>query len=203
MSKTNKINEELQKAGLLDKVKAILVKFTETPAPVAMAPATPPVVEEPKKNEIKLADGTSIIVEGEEIKEGAKVSKVTPEGSADVLDGDYEEAETKTVYTVMGGVITAIKKADPVTPPATPPNEMPAMMATMQETINALTSKVDAVVLENSALKTKLSEQENTVKVAFEVIETISKMPADEPIESPKKWDEMTALEKRRATKDK
>lgn len=176
--KQTELQNELAKAGLLDKIKSIFLKLSEVPAaPAPVIPAAPVTPVALATNEIKLADGSSIVVEGETIVEGAKVQKVTPEGMVEIVDGDYP-ATDGTIYTVAGGLITKIV---PVAAPAAP--DMPAMMKAVTDRLTALEAKFTATDAENKVLKTKLSEQDVTIAVAFKALNTIVSMPASAPIE--------------------
>lgn len=187
-----KINNTLKEAGVLDKIKSLFVKMSEQPVAAAEMPVAPVEVEKP---EIKLADGTSIIVEGE-IKEGAKVSMVTPEGMVEVKDGDYP-AEDKTVYTITAGVISKITPSIVEVEPVT--EDMPTLMSKLNARLEAIESRF---VKENTDLQTKLSEQSKTLKVAFEALKAISEMPSDKPLEVDLSKAELTPLQRHRMVKE-
>lgn len=196
-TKNNEINNALKEAGLLDKVKSIFAKFNAMPLQAAenTAIVTTPTEVEPTKSDIKLADGTVITVDGE-VKEGAKVSMVTPDGIAEVADGDYT-AEDKTVYSVAGGVITKISPSDTEVEPKG--EDMPAMMKALNARLEAIESKYKT---ENAELSAKLSATTNDLKVAFEALNAISSMPSSEPIEKNLDFMSITdPLERRRAIK--
>lgn len=186
------INDVLSKAGVLDKIKELSAKFNATVPVVAAAEPVAPV--EPAKSEIKTADGMVITVEGE-IKEGTKVSMVTPEGVSDVADGDYT-AEDKTVYTITSGVITKIAPSVTEVEPAT--EDMPAMMKALVARLEAIESKYK---VENAELTAKLSAQNEDLKVAFTALNAITNLPASEPIEVSVDFNSLSPLEQRRAIK--
>jgi hypothetical protein len=196
-TKNNEINNALKEAGLLDKVKSIFAKFNAMPVQAAenTAITTTPTEVEPSKSEIKLADGTSLTVEGE-VKEGAKVSMVTPDGITEVADGDYT-AEDKTVYTVTGGVIMKISPSDTEVEPKG--EDMPAMMAALTARLEAIESKYKS---ENAELSAKLSATTNDLKVAFDALNAIATLPSAEPIEKQLDFSSIAdPLERHRAIK--
>lgn len=167
------------------KLKEHLAKFSD------VAPVVEPVAEPVKMaNEVKLADGTSLSIDGD-IAVGSPVKLVSPDGMLDVADGEYV-AEDGNIYTVMNGLIAEIATKEEEAPeaPETSSNEMPTMMAA----IESLTKEV-------AALKVALSEQKESVKLALSTVNTIVEVPVTEPVEASVNFESLTPFQKYKLSK--
>lgn len=196
MNVSKLVTTALEKAGI--SVSSIKLALSNIKLEEAQAPATPPSqlasqTTEPAKTEVKLNDGTSILVEGE-VKEGAKVSIITPEGSVEVMDGDYT-AEDGTVYSVSGGMITAVTPVAQAAAPAAP--DMSALMNTLMDRVSKLETANTEIQAHSATLKAELDAVKGATTTALSAVEAIASMDAGEPVLNAKKWEEMTSLERR------
>lgn len=169
------------------KLKEHLAKFSET-APVVEPVA--PTENVKMANEVKLADGTSLSIDGD-VAVGSPVKLVSPDGLLDAADGEYV-AEDGNVYTVMNGAIAEIATKEEEAPeaPETANSEMPTMMAA----IESLTKEV-------AALKVALSEQKESVKLTLSAVNTIIDTPVVEPVEAVVEFEKMTPFQRYKLSK--
>lgn len=172
------------------KIKEFKAKLNE-----AVKPAT--TLAETK---VKTKEGAELVIEGDLVN-GSKVSMVNPadNSKADAADGEYE-LEDGTVITITGGLIVDVKKKE-ATPPATTPDaaqmtaKMSAIETKLSESEKTFNSKLEAKDKEIADLK----EQ---VKFTLESLEKFINIPIVTEQEEPaKKWEDMTALERRRYEK--
>lgn len=173
----NKLKEEINKVipnELKVQLKELVAKFNEavvtapTPTPQPVQAAEMPMVE------VKTKDG--VIMQTESLEVGKQVKQVTPDGIVDVADGDYE-LETGEIVTVVGGVISDIKKVEveSVTEEAPMPN---AEMESLKATVAQLSEMV-------AKLSSQVNEQHSTIGVTLSAINSIIEQPAAEPIQKP------------------
>lgn len=173
----NKLKDELNKRVPNDiklVIKELVAKFNEavvtapTPTPQPVQAAEMPMVE------VKTKDG--VIMQTESLEVGKPVKQVTPDGIVDVADGDYE-LETGEIVTVVGGVISDIKKVEveSVTEEAPMPN---AEMESLKATVAQLSEMV-------AKLSSQVNEQHSTIGVTLSAINSIIEQPAAEPIQKP------------------
>ena len=169
------------------KLKEHLAKFSET-APVVEPVA--PTEDVKMANEVKLADGTSLSIDGD-VAVGSPVKLVSHDGLLDAADGEYV-AEDGNVYTVMNGAIAEIATKEEEAPeaPETANSEMPTMMAA----IESLTKEV-------AALKVALSEQKESVKLTLSAVNTIIDTPVVEPVEAVVEFEKMTPFQRYKLSK--
>lgn len=153
------------------------------------------------ETKVKTKEGAELMIEGDLVN-GSKVSIVNPaDGSkSDAADGEYE-LEDGTVITITGGLIVNIAAKEEKPAPATTPDaaqmtaKMSAIETKLSESEKNFNSKLEAKDKEISDLK----EQ---VKFTLESLEKFINIPIVTEHEEPaKKWEDMTALERRRYEK--
>ena len=174
----NKLKEEINKVipnELKVQLKELVAKFNEavvtapTPTPQPVQAAEMPMVE------VKTKDG--VIMQTESLEVGKQVKQVTPDGIVDVADGDYE-LETGEIVTVVGGVISDIKKVEA---PMETPEAVAAPNAEM-ESLKATVAQLSEMV---AKLSSQVNEQHSTIGVTLSAINSIIEQPAAEPIQKP------------------
>lgn len=174
----NKLKEEINKVipnELKVQLKELVAKFNEavvtapTPTPQPVQAAEMPMVE------VKTKDG--VIMQTESLEVGKPVKQVTPDGIVDVADGDYE-LETGEIVTVVGGVISDIKKVEA---PMETPEAVAAPNAEM-ESLKATVAQLSEMV---AKLSSQVNEQHSTIGVTLSAINSIIEQPAAEPIQKP------------------
>lgn len=173
-----------------DKLKSAFVKFSEQPVAVTEAE---PVAEVKLANEVKLADGSALSVDGD-LAVGASVKLVTPDGLNEVADGEYITTDNKVV-TVMSGAIAEIATKEEEAPEDE--NEAPVMPAMMQE----MKAEMSALKKELSELKAELSEAKETVKLSLSALNTIVEAPVAEPEEQQLNFEALTPFQKYKLAK--
>lgn len=158
-------------------------------------PTVPAVVEpvEAMATEYTLADGVTV-VSIDKLEVGGMV---TVEGNP-APDAKHELADG-TCVTTVSGVITEVevKEAEPTEPEMSAVT--PAMMTEMKADFAKQTADQDTLI---ATLSKDLANQKEITKELFALVETLGTQEVAAPIEAPAKdWTQMTALEKRRATK--
>lgn len=160
----------------LNKIKAL---FEAMPAPVEpIAPVKAAATD------YILADGTVVTIDKVE------VGGVVTVGGVPAADAEHELADGTCVVTV-GGVITEVKEK---LEEAKPTDQLPAMMAKVEEFKKAQVENFNGVVAQ-------LAAQKEIITQLFALVQELGKEPAAAPTEIKKSWEQMTALEKRRANK--
>jgi hypothetical protein len=179
-----------------DADKATIEKFKAELAEAVAPPATEPL-------KAKTKEGVEMVIEGE-LKEGSKISMVNPENGElmAAMDGEYEMEDGSKV-SVTGGLITKIEKKQEEAPATE--TEMAAKLSEqvkgfelkLSESIKPLQDVIDS---QKKQIETLLSQQ----KFLIGKFEEMSKTPViTEEVTPAKKWEDMTALERRRAEKNK
>jgi len=169
------------------KLKEHLAKFSEA-APV-VEPVAPTEEKVKMANEVKLADGTSLSIDGD-VAVGSPVKLVTPDGALDAMDGEYV-SEDGTTYTVLNGTIAEIATKEEEAPEAPETeNAMPTMMAA----INDLKAEL-------SSIKAELASYKESSKVALSAINTIIETPVVEPVEASVEFSALTPFQKYKLSK--
>lgn len=154
---------------------------------------------------VKTKDGMEVVVSGE-LKVGSAVSIVDAEGNKTAVPDGEIVLETGEAVTVVGGLITEVKSKEAEKKEETPAKtdaEMAAKMAEhkkefetkLSDTIKSFEAKlaesnkaIEVLKKQNSFLLSKFEEIANTPVITEQVVEG-------------KKWEDMTALEKRRYEK--
>jgi len=154
---------------LVDEIKDLHTKLSE---------GVKPEVNDIKMSvEAKTLDGKVVATETEFV-EGAPLMVVTEEAAVVAEDGEYT-LEDGTVLTVVGGLITAVKKAEtPAAPaPATAPGvdaDMKAQMDSQKSEIAELKTRLESVTKQNidlaAALKKILETPVNVQQSAHQEI---------------------------------
>lgn len=197
MSIKKAITDALEKAG--HSVASIKLALSS----IKLEDMPPPPAEPAAKNEVKLKDGSSIMVEGE-IKEGATVSVITPEGAIVPMDGDYE-SEDGTIYSVTGGLIVTITapKAQGTEKTPDPLQALMTKVAALETEFAGLKTSLAAANTANTALSTELATVKAATNTALSAVEAIASVDSSAPTQPVKAWEQMSALEKRNHNKSK
>lgn len=152
---------------------------------------TPVSPETPSNKEVKTKDGKILSIEGE-LAVDAVIKEVTPDGMVELADGDYvlvDDAGTELTIKVVGGKVAEMGAAKTEEKPAEMPAEMKAALASQDKLINdqatAIKGLTDQVVLLTKSFQKMLETPVNFSDVK----------PA-------KSWDEMSAFEKWKASKE-
>lgn len=167
------------------------------------------VVAAPTDTVVKTKDGMEVVVSGE-LKVGSAVSIVDAEGNKTAVPDGEIVLETGEAVTVVGGLITEVKPKEaekkeetPAPAPAPADAEMAAKMAEhkkefetkLSDTVKSFEAKlaesnkaIEVLKKQNSFLLSKFEEIANTPVITEQVTEA-------------KKWEDMTALERRRYEK--
>lgn len=173
-------------------------KIKEFKAKLNEAVKTPTTLAETK---VKTKEGAELVIAGDLVN-GSKVSMVNPADNSktDAADGEYE-LEDGTVITITGGLIVNVAAKGEKPAPSTTPDasqmaaKMSAIETKLSESEKTFNSKLEAKDKEIADLK----EQ---VKFTLESLEKFINIPIVTEKEEPaKKWEDMTALERRRYEK--
>lgn len=172
--------EALQKIAAM--VKSL--NFSDQVQPVPEPPAPEPA----KFMDVKTKDGVVL-----------QVDKLEPGGSvvlngAPAADGEYA-LEDGTMVSVAGGLIVEVSKGEE-------PNPMEEEMKKMESKFAAQQSELESAKDELKKAKDEIVKLQDVVKQMFALVETISQNSASAPIEKPKAFAEMSALERFRASKN-
>jgi len=160
--------------------------------------ATPVPAEPQKFMEYKLKSGAVVSIDKLEVG-GA----VTLNGEP-APDGEHE-FEDGTKIVVAGGLITEVKQAE-VAPVVEVEVEamkkLPGMFSDFQQGFAA--AKTDIAQLKQTIAEQKntIAKQTETLKQMFSLVETIANTSVEQPVEKVKTFEEMSALEKFRASKN-
>jgi len=150
---------------------------TETVAPAPVAPA-----EEKMEKEYTLEDGVTI-VSIDKLEVGGTVTlsgSPAPDAVHTLQDG--------TKVTTVAGIITEVK---PIEVLAEEPQKAEEVAYKMPTEMAARIEKLEAA----------LAKQSDAFAQLFPLIEKMAEVEVEAPVENQKSWEEMTALERFRATK--
>lgn len=157
----------------------------------AEMPAEPETPAAPTMKEVKTKDGKMLAIEGE-LAVDSVVKEMTPEGMVDLADGEYvlvDEAGNELTIKVAGGKIAELvsPKVEEPTPDAN--TEMKATLAAQDKMINEQAQAIKGLT-EQVVLLTKSFQKMIETPVNFSEVKIA------------KSWDEMTAFEKWKASKE-
>lgn len=158
-----------------------------------------PVPAEPQKfMEYKLKSGAVVAIDNLEVG-----GSVTLNGEP-APDGEHE-FEDGTKIVVVGGLITEVKKpevAPIVEVEVEAMKKLPGMFSDMQQGFAA--AKTDIIELKQTIAEQKntIAKQTETLKQMFSLVETIANSSVQSPAEPVKGFDELSPLEKFRASKN-
>jgi hypothetical protein len=160
--------------------------------------ATPAPAEPQKFAEYKLKSGAMVSIDKVEIG-----GSVTLNGEP-APDGEHEFEDGSKIVTV-GGLITEVKKAEmaPVVEVEVEAmKKLPGMFSDFQQGFAA--AKTDIAQLKQTVAdqKNTIDKQSETLKQMFSLVETIANSSVQQPTEKVKSFEEMSALEKFRASKN-
>lgn len=162
----------------IEKIRGML--FADQPEVVSVAMA-----------EFPLKDGGVVVAEKLEV--GVPVT----------LNGEPAPDGTHTLATgvqivVASGLITEVKQPQVEVEVEVPATEIEAGMKPKPEEAMAIQF---ASISEIEILKSKFSNQEKTIKELFSLVEKLADASIEKPKELVKSWDDMTPLERFRASK--
>lgn len=199
--------------NLLDKAKATIINLFANSVPTEeldaiknwvkladMPPATPDANAPAAPKEVKTKDGKLLSIEGE-IKVDAPIKESTPDGLVDLADGDYvlvDDAGKELPISVMGGKIAEIstvqeEQKDPAE------GEMAKQVATLSTQLSEQKTAHEKMVAE---LKAELDNTKQQVVTLSNNMVKILETPINIPTNTNEKsWEEMTAFEKWKASK--
>jgi len=160
--------------------------------------ATPVPAEAQKFMEYKLKSGAVVSIDKLEVG-----GSVTLNGEP-APDGEHEFEDGAKIVTA-GGLITEVKQpevAPVVEVEVEAMKKLPGMFSEMEQGFAA--AKTDIVQLKQTIAEQKntIDKQSETLKQMFSLVETIANTSVQQPTEKVKSFDEMSALEKFRASKN-
>lgn len=145
------------------------------------------------------------------LKSGAVVSidKLEVGGSV-VLNGEpapdgEHEFEDGTKIVVAGGLITEVKKAEAapvVEVEVEAMKKLPGKFSEMEQVFAAAKTDIDELKATIADQKNTIEKQAETLKQMFSLVETIANSSVQQPTEPVKSFEEMSPLEKFRASKN-
>lgn len=128
---------------------------------------------EVKLSEMKLADGTVILLDGD-LAEGTNVLVQTPDGDVPAPDGDHTLEDGTTIST-EGGVIKAITpKAE--TEEVVPADEMPV------EQSNEIVERINSLENSLAEIKSQLNNQVEVQEKIQKVLQSLEQTTISEPV---------------------
>lgn len=162
-------------------------------------------VAAPTDNVVKTKDGMEVVVSGE-LKVGSAVSIVDAEGNKTAVPDGEIVLETGEAVTVVGGLITEVKPKEAEKKEGTPAPADAEMAAKMAEHKKEFETKLSDTV---KSFEAKLAESNKAIEVLkkqnrflLSKFEEIANTPViTEQVTEAKKWEDMTALERRRYEK--
>lgn len=162
-------------------------------------------VAAPTDNVVKTKDGMEVVVSGE-LKVGSAVSIVDAEGNKTAVPDGEIVLETGEAVTVVGGLITEVKHKEAEKKEGTPAPADAEMAAKMAEHKKEFETKLSDTV---KSFEAKLAESNKAIEVLkkqnsflLSKFEEIANTPViTEQVTEAKKWEDMTALERRRYEK--
>ena len=157
----------------------------------------------------KLADGVTIVrYEGEKLDIGVAVFVITEQGAVEAPDADHV-LEDGTMFTTVGGIVTAVMPVEEEVEAAAKPMDAPEkkdkpksmIESTIKESYyskevidkmfeNLLTVKENFATQKNNellALENKIELQNETIKQMFSLLTKIGNEPSAAPTEPTKK----------------
>jgi hypothetical protein len=188
-----KIQSKMDKSKLLEGLKKIKEAF----------------VTLQKFVDAKLADGVTIVrYEGEKLDIGVAVFVITEQGAVEAPDADHV-LEDGTMFTTVGGIVTAVMPVEEEVEAAAKPMDAPEkkdkpksmIESTIKESYyskevidkmfeNLLTVKENFATQKNNellALENKIELQNETIKQMFSLLTKIGNEPSAAPTEPTKK----------------
>jgi hypothetical protein len=167
-----------------DAIMQIRALFEDMPQVEAPAPAEAPAQEVPVTfAEYSLMDGTKVM-----ISELAVGGDVTLADGSPAPMGEHQLADGTTIQVDELGKIIEISSPKEDLMPEEAPAEAPAEMGKKLD--QQMADEIAALVAENTSLKSQVAQLETKVKNGFaqvaELIEALTKTPANEPIAQPK-----------------
>jgi Ethanolamine utilization protein EutJ (predicted chaperonin) len=165
-------------------IKKLLFGEEVPAAPVAPAPVAP--AEEKMEKEYTLEDGVTI-VSIDKLEVGGTVTlsgAPAPDAVHTLQDG--------TKITTAAGIITEVK---PVEVLAEEPQAA-------EETAYKVPAEMAAQLSRIEKLEAALAKQSEAFSKLFPLIEKMAEVEVEAPVENQKSWEEMTSLERFRATKN-
>jgi len=165
--------------------------------------ANPPVGEDAAKTaanfmEYKLKSGAVVSIDKLEVG-----GSVTLNGEP-APDGEHE-FEDGSKIVVAGGLITEVKKAEgaPVVEVEVEAmKKLPGMFSEMEQGFASAKSDIAELKQTIAEQKNTIAKQTETLKQMFSLVETIANTSVEQPVEKVKTFEEMSALEKFRASKN-
>lgn len=203
MPQTKKNNHMTTKEAV-EKIKSMIFGDMVPAEPVlpasgVMVPnVAPKSGVESKFEEYKLKSGAVVSIDKLEVG-----GSVTLNGEP-APDGEHE-FEDGTKIIVAGGLITDVKKgevAPVVEVEVEAMKKLPGMFSAMEQGFAA--AKTDIVQLKQTIAKqnSTIEKQAETLKQMFSLVETIANSSIEQPTEKVKEFEEMSPLEKFRASKN-
>jgi hypothetical protein len=166
----------------INKIKKLL--FEETPEAAPMAEAI----------QVETTDGKMLTLSAMEVGATAMMDDVAAE------DGEYELMDG-TKLTIEAGLVTEIKEAG-IEPTEEITEEMPSEdMAKFKAEFSALRNDFDTHKANFAAVQNELKGQKEAFSKLLEVVEAMSNASVQSPVSAPKKFEEMSALEKFKLTR--
>lgn len=156
--------------------------------------------------DVKLKDGSVIVVEGDAPAVGAAVQVVSDGGNIPAPDGEYE-LEDGVILVIASGKITEIKPIEPKEEPMAS-DDFGVQIKALSDRVTALEEALktsDAKIVEASkvieAQKTELKKQFEIQSETFKLVEILANLPATKGVEERSKIemakeDRMTILVK-------
>jgi hypothetical protein len=180
----------------LEKIRTMV--FADMPndpvAPTDQAPA-PNANKDAAFVDYKTKDGVVVSIDKLEVG-GQVVANGVPAADGELV------LEDGTKLSISGGVISELEIGEEVAPVA---EEQP-MMKQDQKILGNKFSEIEQSFQSHkedvSKIKTTIDSQAETIKQMFSLLEKIANTSIEKPIEKTKSFDEMTPLEKFRATKN-
>ena len=166
----------------IEKIKAVLFGEQDPNTLPAVEPKAEPVIEPVKMaTDYKTKDG--IVLSISELVVGGTVLV----GADPAADGEYQ-LEDGTMVQTQGGAIVEL---------SSPQEDL------IPEEMKKLPVQMAAISSDNLSIKNEIAAMKEVHKQMFSLLETIANNSVAKPVEAPKKsFDEMTPLEKFRATRN-
>lgn len=180
----------------LEKIRTMV--FADMPndpvAPTEQAPA-PNANKDAAFVEYKTKDG--VVVSIDKLEVGGQVVV----NGAPAADGELI-LEDGTKLSISGGVISELEKGEEVAPVAEEQPMMKQDQKVMGNKFSEIEQSFASHKTEVEKLKTTIDSQAQTIKEMFALVEKIANTSIEKPIEKTRSFEEMTPLEKFRATKN-
>lgn len=152
-------------------------------ADAATTDTTPPPA--PTSTDYTTSDGSTLSIDK------LAIGGIVTQNGAPVADGSYT-LQDGTSLTTVSGVISEIE---------TKQQEATEPVEEMKKEVAAMQSQLVSLVAENKQLKEVFAKQNEANKLIVEVLEKFAAQATTAPLEQPKQWEDMTPLERFRATK--